>query len=92
MIEMHAVIKGRVQGVGFRATVRHYASKMSLNGLVRNLPDGTVELYAQGAREDLDKLLDCLRQHPGPAHISGITLEFTPVKQAYPQFSMTYGE
>lgn len=92
LTEMHAVIRGRVQGVGFRSTVRHYAAQLGLCGIVRNLPDGSVEIYAQGVRENLDKLLEALRQHSGPAFISGMSLEYTSVKQSYPQFSVVHGE
>ena len=46
---------GRVQGVGFRYTVKTVASGFSLTGTVRNLPDGRVELTAEGARAELDE-------------------------------------
>ena len=41
---------GRVHGVGFRATVRHIACGFDVTGSVRNLPDGRVELVAEGAK------------------------------------------
>jgi len=48
---------GRVQGVGFRATVRHIARGYDVTGLVHNLPDGRVELVAEGMKEELDAFL-----------------------------------
>ena len=44
---------GRVQGVGFRATVRHLARGFVVTGFVRNLPDGRVELVAEGSQEEI---------------------------------------
>src|SRR5213075_637503 len=51
------VFSGRVQGVGFRYTVRSIAKHHPIVGYVRNLPDGTVELVARGASDAIDKLL-----------------------------------
>ena len=58
---MHRVTmlySGRVQGVGFRATVRYLACGYDVTGTVRNLPDGRVELIAEGARDELKAFLD----------------------------------
>jgi acylphosphatase len=49
---------GRVQGVGFRATVRHIACGYDVTGFVRNLPDGRVELIAEGAKSELEAFLE----------------------------------
>lgn len=52
-----AVYQGRVQGVGFRATVRRLASGFAVTGFVRNMPDGSVEVVAGGEVEELDRFL-----------------------------------
>lgn len=49
---------GRVQGVGFRATARAIARPLPVTGLVRNEPDGTVWLEAQGRQSDVEEYLD----------------------------------
>ncbi len=49
---------GRVQGVGFRATVRHLSRGYDVTGTVRNLPDGRVELVAEGVKAELRAFLD----------------------------------
>jgi acylphosphatase len=52
---------GRVQGVGFRYTVRQLAAGYELTGTVRNLPDGRVELVAEGARDELEAFRQGIR-------------------------------
>jgi len=53
---------GRVQGVGFRATARHIACGYDVTGLVRNLPDGRVELMAEGTKSELKAFLEGIAQ------------------------------
>ena len=50
---LHIFYTGRVQGVGFRCTVKSVAQGFELSGVVRNLPDGRVELAAEGGRDEL---------------------------------------
>jgi acylphosphatase len=52
-----AVVSGLVQGVGFRQTVRQIAQHFELCGRVKNLPNGTVELSAEGDKEKVDSFL-----------------------------------
>ncbi len=56
------VFHGRVQGVGFRYTAASVARACGINGYVRNCPDGTVELLAEGRAKDVDRLLESLRE------------------------------
>lgn len=53
---------GRVQGVGFRYTVRGLAEGLPVRGYVRNLPDGRVELWAEGDEADVQTLLDAITE------------------------------
>ncbi len=57
IIEWHLIIRGNVQGVGFRAVAYRYAKELGIQGTVENLLDGTVEIYAQGTPEQLDLFL-----------------------------------
>ncbi len=57
MERMTVYYSGRVQGVGFRVTVRQIACGYDVTGSVRNLPDGRVELIAEGTREELEAFL-----------------------------------
>jgi len=63
MIEIHARATGRVQGVGFRATLYSYASKLGLFGTVQNLSDGSVEIYLFGERETIKSLFMALQKN-----------------------------
>lgn len=84
--ELHAIVWGQVQGVGFRVTTCHYASKLNLQGTVRNLDDGNVEIYAQGSREKLEELIRLLRAHFGKENISSIDTSFTTPTTLYKGF------
>ena len=65
MHRIRVTYEGRVQGVGFRATTRSIASRLDVSGWVRNEPDGTVTMEAQGAQAELDRLLDEVRVKMG---------------------------
>ena len=56
---------GRVQGIGFRYTVRSLAKRFVVTGFVRNLPDGRVELVAEGSRSQIRMFLDTVRSEMG---------------------------
>jgi acylphosphatase len=53
---------GRVQGVGFRYTVKTLTHSFEVTGMVRNLEDGRVELQAEGSKEELEAFLEAIRQ------------------------------
>jgi acylphosphatase len=53
---------GRVQGVGFRYTVQNLALSYNVQGFVRNLPDGRVQLVMEGPEGEMGQLLDDIRQ------------------------------
>lgn len=57
MIAKHVIFEGRVQGVGFRYTVKELARGFEVRGWVKNLPDGSVELLAAGEADELDAFL-----------------------------------
>jgi len=59
---MRVLYSGRVQGVGFRYTVRSVASGFEVTGTVRNLPDGRVELFAEGTGDELQAFQQAVRE------------------------------
>lgn len=85
---VHAIIQGRVQGVGFRYFVLEEAQKMALTGWVRNLDNGNVEVYAEGEREVLDQFLLTLERGPRMAHVDQMTVEWLPATSNFTRFSI----
>ncbi len=71
----HLVIHGRVQGVGFRASLAFEAQQLGVTGWVRNRRDGTVEAMIQGSDEAVAGLIDWSRQGPPGAHVSRVEVE-----------------
>jgi acylphosphatase len=65
-------VRGRVQGVGFRYFVEHSAISLGLAGWVRNRDDGSVEVYAVGAAEQLSELAGLLWKGPRWAEVRGV--------------------
>jgi acylphosphatase len=66
------LVRGRVQGVGFRWWTQRTARRLGLGGHVRNLPDGSVEIHAAGAREALEVLERALREGPPAARVESV--------------------
>jgi len=73
-----AVVRGRVQGVGFRMFVRHEALRLGLCGYTRNLPDGTVEVVATGKVPDLERFVARLRAGPPGARVDAVEIHPDP--------------
>jgi acylphosphatase len=70
MRQLYLHVEGRVQGVGFRWFVVHRARALGLDGLVRNRPDGTVEIEAEGKETALLELLEAVRRGPSAARVT----------------------
>ena len=63
VVELHAIAKGNVQGVGFRYMTQRFANGLKLTGFVRNMPDGTVEIIVQGRKVIVQQLLNELKTY-----------------------------
>jgi len=66
-------VRGQVQGVGYRAGCNRRAEELRLSGWVRNQPDGSVELEAEGLPRDLGELLLWCERGPLGAHVCGVS-------------------
>ena len=69
------VVRGRVQGVAYRASTLRKARDLGLTGWVRNLPDGSVELEAQGDPAAIDALLAWCHQGPPMARVTAVEVD-----------------
>ncbi len=86
--EIEIRISGHVQGVGFRAVVSRIAAKHSISGFVRNLPDGRVEVRAQGTAPALEKFCDEIRRNPGRAKIERFEKKAAILLKPYSDFAV----
>ena len=71
----YALVRGRVQGVGFRYSAIRAAQRFMINGWVRNTYSGDVEVWAEGPREKLDLFLEWLERGPQLARVDSINTE-----------------
>ena len=80
---------GRVQGIGFRFTAFDIANRYNLTGMVRNLPNGTVEMLTQGRPDDID---DCIRdiKESFASYIRETKIEEIPINPEYKDFKITF--
>ena len=85
---LHAVIEGRVQGVGFRYFVLEQAQNLALTGWVRNRERGEVEVYAEGSQDALEPFLRQLERGPGMAYVSHVTVEWPAATGKFTKFSI----
>ena len=83
------IFTGRVQGIGFRFTALDTANRLNLVGTVRNLPNGTVEMMAQGPIQDID---DCIRniEQSLESYIKQTKIEEIPLNPQYKDFRITF--
>ena len=86
---VHIIVHGRVQGVFFRSSSQGRAVELSLVGWVCNLPDNTVEIHAEGDRENLELFIEWCWQGPPSAKVSQVESDWiTP--QANNEFEIRY--
>jgi acylphosphatase len=85
---LHAVVRGRVQGVGFRATTLSEGRKLNLGGWVRNRIDGTVEVEAEGPPQALETFLSFLHRGPLGAHVVAVDAEWLAPQGLAPPFEV----
>lgn len=89
---LHAIVYGRVQGVGFRAFVVARARSLGIVGWVRNLPRGReVEVWAEGSSHALETLLAALRRGPPLAQVERVQVEWLPATGQWEGFTVRYG-
>lgn len=89
MKRLHAIIVGRVQGVGFREFVRAEGAARGLTGYVSNAVDGaSVEVVAEGEETALADLIDALHKGPRFARVDSVDFTFSEASNAFSRFSV----
>lgn len=79
---LHFLVRGRVQGVGFRWFVQREASELELRGWVRNTEDGDVEVLASGSLDDLNELRRSLRRGPRGSRVDNVIEHYLDESEA----------
>lgn len=77
---VHLLVSGLVQGVFYRQSTVDEARRLGLSGWVRNLPDGRVEVTAEGGREGLEALVRFCRRGPPAARVDDVAAEWSPAR------------
>ncbi len=85
-VSAHIVVAGLVQGVGYRFFASNRARQFGLNGLVRNLYDGNVEVIAEGEKSAVEAFIGELRIGPRSAHVTDLQIVWGTVGHRYDGF------
>jgi acylphosphatase len=88
---LEAVVRGRVQGVGFRFFVLREATVLGLDGWVANEPDGSVRCVAEGPPEALEALVEELRRGPAGARVVAVSTAWSEARAEFGGFSVRSG-
>ena len=87
---LQVIVYGRVQGVFFRDFVKMRANEIGLTGYVRNLPEGSVEVLAEGERKHLEELIRYLKAGPTASNVENIVIRWAEYSGDYDGFSIRY--
>jgi acylphosphatase len=88
MRKVHVLVEGRVQGVWFREATRRTACSLKVNGWVRNLNNGSVEVLAEGEDSAIERLVSYLRRGPEMARVLNVRLYEEPYKGEFNDFTI----
>ncbi len=89
-VSLRAVVHGRVQGVGFRYTAVREARRRGIRGTVANLPDGSVEVEAEGEAAALEGFLTWLRRGPPGAHVREVESQWGTATGRFTGFDVAF--
>jgi len=90
MERVHLIISGDVQGVGFRFTAIEVARGLDLTGWVKNCPDGSVEIVAEGPREKLENLITWAKKGPALAKVEDVKIRWETATGEFSSFEARY--
>lgn len=87
-VRIHVWVKGRVQGVGFRAHVEYHAGKIGVTGWVRNVGYDTVEAVAEGTRGQVEQLIEAMKTGPRASRVDDARVEYEDVTGEFTGFGV----
>ena len=87
-VRVHIVVSGKVQGVCFRVSTLEIAQSLNLRGFVKNLPDGTVEIEAEGSRISLEDLAQWCRHGPPQATVDHVAVTWSAASEQFRTFTI----
>lgn len=88
MQELHAIVSGRVQMVMFRDFATRKANKLDISGSVRNLPDGTVEVIAQGEKAQIERYIEYLNKGSVLSRVDNVAVEWRKPQKVFDSFEL----
>ena len=86
----HVGVKGRVQGVCFRAETQYEARRLGICGWVRNLRDGSVEAVFEGEESDVERMIQWCKQGPIGAIVKDVSVNWEDYREEFDRFSVTF--
>ena len=89
-VRVRLIVEGRVQGVWFRDSTRRQAQQLGVYGWVRNCPDGTVEVLAEGPEEDVRRLVAWCHRGPSAAKVSHVHENREPWTGEFNSFEVVF--
>lgn len=87
-VAAHIIVKGIVQGVGFRYFVYNRATSLGLRGFVRNLYNGDVEIKVEGSRSLIEELIRIVKVGPRSAHITDVLITWQEPENKFKGFEI----
>lgn len=90
MIQLHIIVSGEVQGVGYRYYTQMKAIQFGITGWVKNLQEGGVEILASGGKDNLERFIDEVRRGNPFSTVDHIEVNETEKTETYRSFAIKY--
>ncbi|HEC79493.1 MAG TPA: acylphosphatase [candidate division WOR-3 bacterium] len=84
------IIQGLVQGVGYRFFTVEQAKRFNIRGYVKNLPDGSVEVIAEGEEKNINDFIEQLKIGPASAQVTDVEVKWEDVEFGFSDFDIRY--
>lgn len=90
MVEIYCIVTGKVQGVAYRPYVQEAATELGLVGCVKNSPDSSVHIVAQGSPELLKAFVEYLHEGSLMSVVEGVAVEWRSIGKTYEEFFLLH--